>query len=67
MIKLDIFKYFRGKKPQGRETVATTIVKNTGEFGAKSLRGHENHHLCFTAREADVLRGKTTPLSSLTG
>lgn len=28
-MKLDIFKYFRGKKPQGKETGATTIVKNT--------------------------------------
>lgn len=61
-MKLDICKYSREKKPQGRETVATIIVKNAGEFcEKKSLRGHENHHLCFTAREADVLRGKTNP------
>lgn len=66
MMKLNICKHVREKKPQGKETVATTIIKNTGGFCVKGLKGHENYHLCFTGREADVLKGETTHLSSLT-
>lgn len=57
-MKLDIYKNVRERKPQGRETVETKIIKNTGGVCVKSLRGHENHHLCFTAGEADILRAK---------
>lgn len=38
-MKLDICKYSREKKPQGRETVATIIVKNAGEFCEKKVLG----------------------------